>query len=968
MKTVRPIYNGSGARALLMLTVLLYVLGLTGCGAETPSQSVDTYTAPGNGSGTPSGETPNGAGQPASPSAAPYVNAGRDQSADPNVLLMLQGETAVAQGASIRSVSWTQTEGPTVTMLQTDQLATTVLIPDLTSPAILRFMLVVIDDAGRTSLDITTLSIEPLRTFVRVAGGLANEDAGSAEFNIRLNKANTAPITVTYQTEDGTAKANEDFLPVSGTTIIPPGETSATISVTLLNDTLTESSENFSLRLTGVENGETAEAVGTTIIADDDRDFTFVIDDTTNAALASEVRSGVITLSDLKAVTTISIIDGEYAIDGGAFSNLPGTVSNGQQVQVRITTPNTVNTTRTAQLTIGTVTDNFSVTTGRPAITSITFTDVSFGNCVRSVAAQSGWQFVDEVSALNCSNLAIGAAETIWFANLRTLDLSGNQLTSIDLTTNEALINLYLYGNQLTVINLDPNTLLDIADLTTNPFSAAALSYLADLTAEARIRDLRYDLPKPFGFSFTDLFDAEPATTVQSETITLSALAGPATISISGGAYAINGGAFTSLPGTVTNGQTVQVQVNTSSTPNTTTNAALIIGTVSDTFSVTTRRPVIADIAFADAAFRTCVLEHASQLGWQFSEEVTSLPCNSRSISVAEPKWFTNLQTLELASNAITTIDLQANTALIRLDLRSNPLTAIDVGANTALTYLDLGFFDKDTNISGLPAGADLTTNSTLADLAYLNFFNQEENPDQVLTTGLLTSVDLTANTALTFLRLDNNRLASVDLSANTSLVEINLGSNRLTTIDLSANTALTSLYLYNNQLATIDLANNLALTDLHLEFNGLTAIDLANNAALTTLHLSYNELTELDLTRQTALRHLQLYNIPITFVDLSSNALLESLYFSDTQVQSIDLANNTALTTLSLSRIALTFIDLSSNPALTTLSLDGNQLSTINLDNNTVLESANLTGNRFDTATQAYLSELASRIEFLSY
>jgi len=63
----------------------------------------------------------------------------------------------------------------------------------------------------------------------------------------------------------------------------------------------------------------------------------------------------------------------------------------------------------------------------------------------------------------------------------------------------------------------------------------------------------------------------------------------PATISITGGTYSINGDPYTSENGTVDNGDTVTVQQISSGTYSTTTDATLTIGGISDTFSVTTK-------------------------------------------------------------------------------------------------------------------------------------------------------------------------------------------------------------------------------------------------------------------------------------------------------------------------------------------------------------------------------------------
>jgi hypothetical protein len=70
--------------------------------------------------------------------------------------------------------------------------------------------------------------------------------------------------------------------------------------------------------------------------------------------------------------------------------------------------------------------------------------------------------------------------------------------------------------------------------------------------------------------------------------ITVAGINTAAAISITGGEYSIDGGTFICTAGTVGNGQTISVRQTSSASFSTTTDATLIIGGVSDTFSVTT--------------------------------------------------------------------------------------------------------------------------------------------------------------------------------------------------------------------------------------------------------------------------------------------------------------------------------------------------------------------------------------------
>jgi hypothetical protein len=89
--------------------------------------------------------------------------------------------------------------------------------------------------------------------------------------------------------------------------------------------------------------------------------FTFI--DQTGVALNTMVMSNTITVSGINAATPISITGGAYSIDGGGYTSSPGAVNNNNTVRVRVTSSGSYSTTVDATLTIGGVSDTFSVTT-----------------------------------------------------------------------------------------------------------------------------------------------------------------------------------------------------------------------------------------------------------------------------------------------------------------------------------------------------------------------------------------------------------------------------------------------------------------------------------------------------------------------------------------------------------------------------------------------------------------------------
>jgi hypothetical protein len=99
------------------------------------------------------------------------------------------------------------------------------------------------------------------------------QSAGSLAFRVRLSQAAVAPISVAYQTEDGTAtEADGDYTPTSGTLNFAPGDTALDIVVPFGADATPERNETFGISLSN-PTGDVTISGGTatgTILDDDD--------------------------------------------------------------------------------------------------------------------------------------------------------------------------------------------------------------------------------------------------------------------------------------------------------------------------------------------------------------------------------------------------------------------------------------------------------------------------------------------------------------------------------------------------------------------------------------------------------------------------------------------------------------------------------------------------------------------------
>ena len=108
-------------------------------------------------------------------------------------------------------------------------------------------------------------------TALSVADARAREGVDAAiVFDVTLDRAAFAPVTVGYATGDGSARAGEDFTETSGTLTFAVGETVESVVVPLLDDAKDEGEETFTLTLANVSGARIADSQAVGTIVNDD--------------------------------------------------------------------------------------------------------------------------------------------------------------------------------------------------------------------------------------------------------------------------------------------------------------------------------------------------------------------------------------------------------------------------------------------------------------------------------------------------------------------------------------------------------------------------------------------------------------------------------------------------------------------------------------------------------------------------
>jgi hypothetical protein len=278
----------------------------------------------------------------------------------------------------------------------------------------------------------------------------------------------------------------------------------------------------------------------------------------TGAVAGSVQTSNAITVTGTTIPAPISVSTGaEYSINGGPFTSAPGTVQPGDQVTVQMIAPPTYNTTASAVVTIGGVTSTYTVTTATQQIPQAGFTPVTGASL--SSAQISNQITVTSVTAPASISVSSGAEYSI----------DGGPFTSAAGTVRPG-DQVAVQVTALSTYNATDTGVLTIGGTPSN--------FAVTTGAEPVLQG-----------SFTAANSAANSSVEISNPITVTGITSPAVISVTSGAeYSINGGAFTSAPGTVQPGDQVSVQVTAPSTYSTTATAVLTVNGISATYSVTT--------------------------------------------------------------------------------------------------------------------------------------------------------------------------------------------------------------------------------------------------------------------------------------------------------------------------------------------------------------------------------------------
>ena len=154
---------------------------------------------------------------------------------DAGLMVALQGEVTVADGAQISKALWRQVSGPEAQILNAIQQQAQVIIPQVTKITDLEFAFAAADTSNRVAEARTRIRVSPVEFSGVIAQSASTVSAGLITITLSLPESPDAAVTLQYRTQDGSALAGRDYESTQGQVTLTQENPHATIEITALN-------------------------------------------------------------------------------------------------------------------------------------------------------------------------------------------------------------------------------------------------------------------------------------------------------------------------------------------------------------------------------------------------------------------------------------------------------------------------------------------------------------------------------------------------------------------------------------------------------------------------------------------------------------------------------------------------------------------------------------------------------------
>ena len=161
-----------------------------------------------------------------------------------------------------------------------------------------------------------------------VADAAGDEDVGALEFAVALSAPSGIEVSASYATADGTATAGGDYAAATGTLMFAPGEVSRTIAVSVIDDSLDEPDETFTLVLSDLQGAALGRGSALGTIRDDDEPPALSIAGDTGSEDVGELVFSVTLMARAPTEVTVNYATmDDTAIAGDDYEPVEGTLT-----------------------------------------------------------------------------------------------------------------------------------------------------------------------------------------------------------------------------------------------------------------------------------------------------------------------------------------------------------------------------------------------------------------------------------------------------------------------------------------------------------------------------------------------------------------------------------------------------------------------------------------------------------------
>ena len=440
-------------------------------------------------------------------------------------------------------------------------------------------------------------------------------DSGSVtmRFTVTLSQAATETVTVDWTTQGGTAAAGTDYTPGNGTLTFNTGDSSKTVTVSVVGDDVDEPNETFTVRLSSPSGATISDGTATGTITDDD-DAPTVTLVLSPASISENGEVGTVTAtldhpSSEATTVTVSVspvspaVAGDYTLSG----NLDLTIAAGETDSTGVVTMTAVNNNvhegdKTVTVS-GTATNSQGITAPQSVSLTITDDEGPPGLSIADASVDEGdsgsttMTFTVRLSSTTSGQVTVDWATSDGTATAGTDYTAGNGSLTFSAGDSSKTVSVSVTGDNVD----EPNETFTVT------LSSASGAAISDGTATGTIRDDDETPTVTLVLTPDSITEVEEQSTVtatldhpSSEETTVTVSVAPVSPAVAGD-YTLSANRELTIPA----GQTTSTGTVTVTSVNNTVDAphktVTVSGTATNSLGVTAPDPVTLTIRDNDA-------------------------------------------------------------------------------------------------------------------------------------------------------------------------------------------------------------------------------------------------------------------------------------------------------------------------------------------------------------------------------